>query len=154
MIEVKNKLEIMPGNVIRVPGCEPVSSLTGTALLSNLDCNASIIPLEDALSLIPGSRIIGKFMPAGHVGTGLFFELPSGPPPNGQECGCSTEDYYKILRDNARTREEEEDNNPDDVCSGFNHSGCQRDQHHLRMTRDPNLRPNSNPLSSSEIIRA
>jgi hypothetical protein len=154
MIEVKNKLEIMPGNVIRVPGCEPVSSLTGTELLKNMDCNASIIPLEDALELIPGSRIIGKFMPAGHVGTGLFFELPSGPPPDGNACGCSVEDYYKILRENAKVRDGDEEPDELNECSGFNFSGCQRDQHHLRMTRDPALRPNSNPISAGGIVQA
>jgi len=79
--EIKNKLEIRPGNVIQVPGCEPVSSLTGLALSRNMSCNASIIPVADVLRLIPGSRIVGKFTPAGQNGTGWFLELPDGPPP-------------------------------------------------------------------------
>jgi len=144
-ITVRNKLEIRPGLVISVPGCEPTSSLTGTTLLSNLDCGASVISLADALRVIPGSRVVGTMTPTGHLGTGLFFELPSGPPPDGFECDCDVVDYYKILRDNARPVEEEEVVRSG-VCSGFNFSGCVLDADYLHTTRDPDLRPNSNPL--------
>jgi hypothetical protein len=147
-IRVRNKLEVRPGGVIAVPGCEPVSSLTGTALLEALDCNASIIPLEDALTLIPGSRVVRTLLPGGQNGTGLFFELPEGPPPDGNECGCRVVDYYQILRDNARVPDQEEAARPPGICEGFNTTGCQLDQHFLKTSRDPNLRPNSNPLSA------
>lgn len=147
-IYIRNKLEIMPGNVIRVPGCEPTSSLTSTGLLNNIDCEASIIPLEDALALIPGSRVIRTMVPAGQNGTGRFFELPDGPPPDGNDCGCP-EDWYKILKENARVRDPDEEETPsDDVCSGFDFSGCVTNQTSIRTTRDPDMRPNSNPLGS------
>lgn len=148
-IFIRNKFEIMPGGVIQVPGCEPVSSLTGTALLKNLNCNASIIPVEDVLRLIPGSRIVRTLLPAGQVGTGKFLELPSGPPPNGNVCPCRNMiDFYKILKDNARVRGSKSDqlHVDGDVCAGFNFSGCVLEQDILRTTRDPKMRPNSTPL--------
>ena len=148
VISVRNKLEIRPSLIISIPGCEPTSSLTGSELLSNLDCNASVIPLADALRLIPGSRIVRVQTLAGHLGTGLFFELPSGPPPDGNDCECprTTVDYYKILKDNARAPEEEEEPQPAGECSGFNFSGCVIEADPLHTTRDPDLRPNSEPL--------
>ena len=149
-ISVRNKLEILNGNVINVPGCEPVSSLTATGLLRNIDCNASIIPLGDALRVIPGSRIVRVFHPAGQNGTGWFFELPEGPPPHGNDCKCprTLEDYYRILKDYARVRGDETESLSldGDVCAGFNFSGCVREQDPLKRARDPDLRPNSNPL--------
>jgi hypothetical protein len=33
-------------------------------------------------------------------------------------------------------------------CAGFNYTGCVITQDPLRTARDPNLRPNSNPLSN------
>ena len=150
VITVKNKLEIKNGNVISVPGCEPISSLTGTSLLKNIECNASIIPLADALALIPGSRIIRTLIPAGQAGTGRFFELPAGPPPNGNDCDNCPPDYYAILRENAHIEEEEESLSLDnDVCAGFNFSGCVLDQDKQRTARDPDMRPNSKALSGS-----
>lgn len=146
-ILVKNKLEVRASNVLSVPGCEPVSSLTGTALLRDLHCKAAIIPVEDALRLIPGSRLVRTMIPAGNTTTGLFFELPSGPPPNGNECNNCGVDYYKILRENARVPDAEEAQVPA-PCAGFNYTGCVITQDPLRTARDPNLRPNSNPLSN------
>lgn len=140
-IFVKNRLEIKLGNILQVPGCEPTTSISSLALSKNLDCNASIIPLADALALIPGSRVVGSLAPRGHAGTGMFFELPSGPPPDGNSCVCSVEDWYKILRDNAKVPEQEkkEEFGP---CSGFNFSGCVIDQDIFHATRDPNLTRN------------
>lgn len=151
-IRIKNKLEVKPGNVISVPGCEPVSSLTGTGLLRQRDCNASIIPLEDALRLIPGSRVVRTLLPRGQASTGIFFELPDGPPPDVNDCDCTLEDYYKILRENATVGDQEQDEALElagDVCSGFNFSGEVLDKDPLRTARDPNMRPNSNPLGGS-----
>jgi hypothetical protein len=147
-IMIKNKLEILNGNVITVPGCEPVSSVTGTSLLRNINCNASVIPVEDVLRLIPGSKIVKVMTPAGQNGTGRFIELPSGPPPNANKCPkiCLT-DYYRILKENAKVKKPSDKLIVDgDVCSGFNFSGCVLEQDVLRTTRDPSMRPNSNPL--------
>jgi hypothetical protein len=147
-IMIRNKLEIMNGNVINVPGCEPVSSVTGTSLLRNNNCAASVIPVADVLRLIPGSRIVRVLTPAGQSGTGRFIELPNGPPPNANKCPkvCLT-DYYRILKENARVKESSKKLTIDgDLCSGFNFSGCVLEQDVLKTTRDPKMRPNSNSL--------
>lgn len=148
-ITVQNKLEILPGHVIRVPGCEPVTSLTSTALSRNLDCNASIIPVEDALRLIPGSRIVRVLSPFGQTGTGMFLELPNGPPHTGNLCpsDCIT-DWYAILKENATTGEAEDEAGATPACSGFNYSGCVFDYNPVLHPRDPSLRPNDNPLGN------
>ena len=146
MITVRNRLEIRPGNIIQIPGCEPASSLSGTDLSANMSCNSSVISLSDAIELIPGSRIVKIMKPIGQISTGYFLELPSNTsPPDGFQCNCTVEDYYQILRDNA-SEVEEEDEEPDGVCSGFDFSGCVKDFDVLHTTRDPVLRPNSNPL--------
>lgn len=151
VITIKNKLEIQHGNVISVPGCEPTSSLTGTSLLKNIDCNASIIPLEDALALIPGSRVVRTLIPAGGAGTGKFFELPEGPPPNGNDCDSCPPDFYAILKENARIKEDEEDglSLEGDICAGFNFSGTVLEQDPQRTARDPDMRPNMKALAAS-----
>lgn len=144
-ILIKNKLEIQPGNVIKVPGCEPTSSLTSDTLSRNLKCNASVIPVEDVLELIPGSKVVRVLSPFGQSGTGMFIEFPSGPPSDGNLCpaDCLT-DWYAVLRKNARNLEQEEEEPAQ--CAGFNFSGCQFDFDPLAHTRDPEQRPNEKPL--------
>lgn len=132
---VKNKLEIRPGNIIQVPGLEPISSLTGIGLSKYMANQSSIISVTDALKLIPGSRIVGKFNPAGQNGTGLFFELPNGPPPDGGKC-CMLNDWYKILRDNARYPTEEEQTAQEE-CVGFSINPCQQNRDTLQAIPDP-----------------
>lgn len=148
LIFIRNKLEIQPGNVIKVPGCEPTSSLTSDTLSRNLKCNASVIPVEDVLELIPGSRIVRVLSPFGQSGTGMFVELPAGPPGTGNNCpaDCLT-DWYAILRANARNLEQEDDDEPGQ-CAGFNYSGCQFDFDPLAHPRDPDQRPNEKPLTN------
>ncbi len=144
-IEIRNKLEILAGNLVQIPGCEPISSVSDT-LASNLRCNSSVISVEDVLALIPGSRIVRVFVSRGHSGTGLFIELPNGPPANAGECPqpCGT-DWYGLLKENARSRiEEETPATPE--CAGFNFSGCQLDFNVLEHPVDPLQRPNGSPL--------
>ena len=146
-IEIKNKLEILPGNVIRIPGCEPVTSFTSLALAANIDCNSSIISLEDAVAAIPEARIVKVLSPSGVPGTGKFFELPSGPPRDGNDCECSVEDFYRILKEAATPinfDEIDEDGLKD--CSGFNYSGCVKAQDQFHTAPDLTLRPNKQPL--------
>lgn len=154
MISVKNKLEILPGNVLRVPGCEPVTSFTSLALAANVDCNASIITLEDAVNAIIDASgihplIVKVLNPSGVPGTGKFLELPSGPPPDGSDCphGCGT-DWYQILKDAATPIDtfgiDEEGRIAE--CAWFDSIGCPVSQDQFHMAPDPDLRPNTTPL--------
>lgn len=131
VITIQNKLEVKSGGVLLVPGCEPVSSLTAIALTRNWNCNASVIPVADALRLVPGSRLVKVMRPVGAVTTGYFFELPPhGPPPPGNACpGQCYPDWYAVLRENSRVLEtEEEPEFPTGACVGFSYSGCVVDQ--------------------------
>lgn len=151
VITIRNKLEIQPGHVISVPGCEPTTSLTSDTLSRNLKCNASVIPVEDVLRLIPGSRIVRVLSPFGQSGTGMFLELPNGPPGDGNVCpaDCLT-DWYAILRANARVRNTETAKEPAPVgmCSGVNFSGCVFDYDPQLHPRAPDHRPSQKPLGN------
>lgn len=149
MISIANKLEVIPGGVIQVPGCEPVSSLTGTALLRDMHCNASIIPVSDVLRLIPGSKLVWVMRPSGTTSTGWFVQLPEGPPTQGNDCpGHCIADYYAILKANARVLSQEESEEAAGPCAGFNYSGCVNSRDIFHTTRDPDMRPNSQPLGA------
>jgi hypothetical protein len=136
---IKNKLQVLPNMTIIVPGCEPISSLTGLALSRNMKCNASVIPAKDALALIPGSRLVQVMRPTGTVDSGWFFELPEGPGRKPFDCpGHCVVDYYQILRDNSRNIElETEDGMPQGPCTGFDYSGCKREVDPQRRALDP-----------------
>jgi hypothetical protein len=150
--EIRNKLEILPGNVIRVPGCEPVSSFTSLALAANVNCNASIISLDKAVEAIPDATIERVLRPSGFPGTGQFFVLPEGPPtrPGCNSCDIM-EDYYQKLRDAAEPIEfEEDDEFPDGVCAAAaNWTRCRTEQDQFHRAPDPTLRPNSTPLGGT-----
>lgn len=90
-VTIANKLEVLLGNVIIVPGCEPVSDFTSTTLAANMHCNTSIIKVEEALEVIPGSTLEFQTNPRR-----LFFVLPSGPPLAPNQNG--TTDWYAALR--------------------------------------------------------
>ena len=94
-VAIANKLEVLLGNVIMVPGCEPVSDFTSTTLAANMQCKTSVIKVADALCKIPGSTLEFQTNPRR-----LFFVLPSGPPriPGCNDCD-SQPDYYAMLRD-------------------------------------------------------
>lgn len=98
--EIRNKLEVLAGNKILVPGCEPTSAFTSPTLAENRDCKASVVDLADALAAIPGSTVIYMSNPRKK-----FFVLPDGPPPSPERCSrpsavqCNRIDYYALLRD-------------------------------------------------------
>jgi hypothetical protein len=169
-IEIKNKLEILPGDVIRIPGCEPVTSFTSLALAVNVDCNASIISLQDAIEAIrevagEDPCIVRVHQPAGVPGTGKYLELPSGPPPD-PSCPCKRpEDWYRILKDAAQPIDFDAINDDQlEGCSGFNYSGCRlhtaddqtprseifnqvfSEVANFHKAPNPELRPNTKPL--------
>lgn len=94
-VSIANKLEVLLGNVIMVPGCEPVSDFTSTTLAANMQCKTSVIKVEDALCKIPGSTLEFQSNPRR-----LFFVLPSGPPIPAGCNACDTQpDWYAMLRD-------------------------------------------------------
>lgn len=110
-IEIQNKLRIMEGNIILIPGCEPISTVTHisnyvvnrdvTSLTNNFDsiCSSSFIKLEDALNVIPDSYVVWS-----HDPNYRWYVLPSGPPP-GDLCPCvANPDWYDVLRINADPR--------------------------------------------------
>lgn len=149
-IEIKNKLEILPGGVIRIPSCEPTSAFSSLSIAANINCDASIISLEDALAAIPGSRIVRVLKPAGVPGTGRYFELPAGPPRDGNGCPpeCLT-DFYKILKEAATPITFDENYGiPDSLksCSGLSFTGKVNEKQPFNRAPDPTLRPNTNPL--------
>jgi hypothetical protein len=96
-ISIANKLEVLAGNVLLVPGCEPTSAFTSVTLDANRKCKSSVISVEEALEVIPGATLEFLRNP-----TKMFFVLPFGPPPTP---GCNTclsvTDYYQLLRDNG-----------------------------------------------------
>lgn len=94
-VSIANKLEVLLGNVLLVPGCEPVSDFTSTTLAANMHCKSSVIKVEDALCRIPGSTLEFQANPRR-----LFFVLPSGPPrvPGCNDCSAQP-DWYEMLRD-------------------------------------------------------
>lgn len=95
--EIQNKLEILRGNKILVPGCEPTSAFTSPTLAENRDCKASVVDLADALAAIPDAKVVFWRNPRTR-----FFVLPSGPPPSPDDCSADCKrqpDYYQILRD-------------------------------------------------------
>ena len=123
-IKIANMLEILNGNIIMVPGCEPSSGFTSPTLAANMTCKAPAINLETALEVIPGAEIV-------RFSTGRkFLVLPNGPPPSKSRCDrladgngkveC-TPDWYQILKDNADAgvKESTEETTPADVCAAF-----------------------------------
>ena len=98
-IIIQNKLQVLAGNKVLVPGCEPTSAFTSTTLAENRDCTASVVDLADALEAVTGSTVIYMRNPRRK-----FFVLPNGPPPSPDCCGksrcaCVGEDWYQKLRD-------------------------------------------------------
>ena len=119
-IQIANRLEVLLGNVIIVPGCEPTSAISSPTLAVNSNCRASTIPLATALEAIPGSTIEIRYNPMR-----WFFVLPAGPPtqPGCNTC-VSTADYYQMLRDAAPPVPPQEDTYVAGQCDPFPLGGC------------------------------
>lgn len=122
-ITIRNKLEVLLGNKILVPGCEPTSAFTSPTLAENRECGASVVDLASALEAIPGSTIASLRNPRR-----LFFILPEGPSTR---FGCTdtkcVEDYYQILRDLGQPLADDKPMRPltvDKICEWFPLRGC------------------------------
>jgi hypothetical protein len=142
-ITIKNKLEVKPTHFVAIPGCEPVSSLSSLKLANAqlFYCKHSLITVKDLLRCIPGARLLRVMMPLGHLGSGWFIELPSGPPPDGC-CLDPNSDWYSIMK----TCAQDEPPKPNPECSGFNYNSCIQDIDPFKAPRNQNARPNSQPL--------
>ena len=95
-IKIQNRLEILRGQKILVPGCEPTSSFSSPSLAENRDCKVTVVDLADAIAAIPDATIVSWGNPRTR-----FFVLPDGPPPspdNCKDCNVRT-DWYQLLRD-------------------------------------------------------
>lgn len=131
---ISNKLRILEGNIVVVPGNEPISAATNISsyqynpyveTIFNCDyCHNSYITLHKAMEVIPDATIIWSSDPSMR-----FFALPAGPAPDGNQCPCNIIiDYYDILRKNADSLIQEDERKPtiDEICSGFSYDFCGR----------------------------
>jgi hypothetical protein len=116
MAEVANKLAIVPGGKIKVPGVEPSTAITSSKLAEEMQeinlLKQSMLSVARALELVPGSRV--EF---GAIPSERWFVLPDGPPPDYGEC-CRYGDWYALLRAAAAEEEPEE---PE--CDSFDYRG-------------------------------
>lgn len=110
MIEISNRLEILPGNLIIVPGCEPTSAITSPTLLRELSCGITpAVRLADALVAIPGATVDVVLNTGGRGAKWLVL------PPSTPGCPCQpVDDWYGVLR--ALPRIESPEVSVDDAC--------------------------------------
>lgn len=114
-IDIANALEIKHGDVILVPGCEPISTVTSVTLDTTRECNNAEVSLSAALEAIPEATIRVTPNPLTR-----WFVLPEGPSTP-HECPCrSIEDYYELLRQIPSESQETEDQ-PPVGCDGFDY---------------------------------
>jgi len=100
-ITIALQLEVLATNKIIVPGCEPTSALSSTALSSWLaegGCGNALVNVSAALEAIPGSYIkYGMNFNRGNMRQS-WFVLPAVDV----DCPCDKyPDYYAILKDLA-----------------------------------------------------
>lgn len=130
-MKIKNRLQVI-GNKVKVPGFEPLSENTTNNLSLAMIGSSTYIPVDKALELIPGSRIIISYAAgptSGSFGHDKLFEIPSGPPPDGKECPRNyVIDAYKILQDYARSSIEGSGKCLEDECNSqaefWDDKGC------------------------------
>lgn len=101
------QLEVLPGNRIIVPNCEPTSYVSSRTLSyafkNQLKCGTGVVDLKVALDNIPGSFVkYGNDWNRGGFRT-RFFVFPE----ESRDCPCNTlTDWYDILRKLATPEEE------------------------------------------------
>lgn len=116
-IIIQNKLEILPSNKIRVPGCEPISEFTSTTLSQNMVCNNSEVDLSDVLIVIPDATIESQYLPLRR-----YLVLPEGPPSKYGCTDCAHTDWYKLIRDIPKVTTTA--TKAQAGCDAFTWSGC------------------------------
>jgi hypothetical protein len=103
-VYIYRKLDVLAGDKLLVPGCEPTSTISSKMLAAQLrerNCGTALVDLADALEAIPGSTIeYGIHWTMGYRKKWLVL------PPVKQGCPCTpVEDYYAILRELANQEE-------------------------------------------------
>jgi hypothetical protein len=121
-ITFAHQLDVIAGNRVQVPGCEPTSALSSTALSSYLaesGCGNALVDLQDALDTIPGSYV--KY--GSNYNRGGFRQQWLVLPPIDVDCPCAEyDDYYAILRELANDETPEAENY--DACDVIGQGFC------------------------------
>ena len=93
-VRIELRLDILPGNKVPVPGCEPISDATSRTLQQRQHCHCVYVNLADVLAAIPQARVeFGSNW--GNVGfRKKWVVLPSRP----QICCTPYTDWYALLR--------------------------------------------------------
>lgn len=96
---ISMQLEIIPGNKILLPGCEPTSALSSNKLSSWLAASGctdgALINLDDALNAIPGSYVKYGF----NFNRGGMRQKWFVLPPRDTDCPCApNNDWYSVLK--------------------------------------------------------
>jgi hypothetical protein len=120
-ISIANKLEVLPGNIIMLPGCEPSSAITMPVLDVLMNCKAPTIKLSAALAAIPQATVV-FWSNTGDGVTRKYFVLPDGPPVQFGSC-CGGADWYQILRDAATNETPVQEQ--EQVCGYGGYMQCQ-----------------------------
>lgn len=120
-ITIKNKLVVI-GNQLLVPGLEPLSTQTSNMLTIFMQGYNSYLPVEEALKLIPGSRVVKDQLSFGTFGSYKYFELPNGPSPDGSCPSKCIDDWYKILRDAAQNAPSTQQGPVE--CEAYDNNAC------------------------------
>lgn len=97
-ITIERKLEIIAGNKINVPGCEPTSAVSSVTLMRELAkaglCKNAIVDVNTVLAAIPGARI--EFGDNFGNRRQKWLVLPPFDP---SVCPCVGEtDWYGVIR--------------------------------------------------------
>lgn len=102
-IDIHYQLEVLAGQRIIVPGCEPTSYVSSRALnyayQNQMICGVGYVDLKVALEAIPGSTVKFFYDFGKNRSRTLFFVFPA----SNFDCPCDQViDYYKLLKELAR----------------------------------------------------
>ena len=100
-ILIEHIMNVIHGDLILVPGCEPISTVTSTTLEAELRekeiCSGSVVALQDVLDAIPGTRVVIG-MNWGNLSVQKFLVFPSVDQRLCCQGVIAETDIYAILR--------------------------------------------------------
>lgn len=101
-VRISRKLEILPGNKVQIPGCEPTSAITSPRMFVEMRalglCKNAIVSLDVILAAIPGATV--EFGSNFNAPRQKWLVLPPFDPSNCPSCVVEP-DWYAVLRDLA-----------------------------------------------------